>query len=851
MKHLNFYLILLAILSALPVTAQTRSAQLTIAVTASTGESLAGQQLKLEQTDYSLTYQTTETTLNSEGKCSLKVYPGNHRVTIERDGFIKIVEEFNIASDMTLSLQISEDVRDPFALKTSVSHDAFTGKNAVTLSWNKEDPVFFDDFESYGDFEVEFSPWTGIDGDLAAAAPLTGDYKNRGALQYAQIINPLTVEPAWWYDYPVLRPYSGQQYVGFIRTSSGAANDDWLISPAITIGAGNCVSFMAKAADVYKEKFEVGITTTDNPDKDDFIIISPGNYQTVGYEEWERMEYDLSAYEGETVKIAIHYLSSANNGGAFMLMVDDFFVGQKGYFDDGATAASKSLRAASPRANTGVKYEVYKNGTKEAETTAKSYEFTNLDAGTYTFGVKAIYTAAESGTTETTVTISDSNYARVTFNVSANDNTDANGVKLELINTATSEEFKIRAYDGKAVIASLEKGEYLLNVESDNYEDYTATINVTDDMAYSILLTERIVDPYNITATQTDNSENSSLVDVVVSWNQDLGFSDSFEKYDDFAVGSFGGWITLDNDKKTVYPIGLGSTSNIVTFPGASTPSSPAAIAPMVFNPYKTTPAMAPDDVAVIASDGDKSVIFFSPQQNTADKWLIAPAQTIRENYLFRFTAKAYSSMYAEKFEICVLPGDAETADSYTVLDSVTPTSAYWSTYEINLDAYAGQTVRIALHYVSYDAFFAQVDGVYIGPKTVTDANVGEVQSYNITLDGQIRPSTKKTQYTFVGLSQGEHTVTIQAVYASGKSKAVAYTFNAQSGVEDAATDAIKVIGGKGTIRFIGGGGSAKIYDPSGRQAAVVELNGDTSVSLPQGLYVVRTNGATSKVAVR
>ena len=53
-----------------------------------------------------------------------------------------------------------------------------------------------------------------------------GSYPNRGIMQYAQIINPLTVVPTWWYDYPILRPYGGQQYVGFTRTSSGNANDE-------------------------------------------------------------------------------------------------------------------------------------------------------------------------------------------------------------------------------------------------------------------------------------------------------------------------------------------------------------------------------------------------------------------------------------------------------------------------------------------------------------------------------------------------------------------------------------------------------------------------------------------------
>lgn len=138
------------------------------------------------------------------------------------------------------------------------------------------------------------------------------------------MINPLVVEPSWWTDYPVLRPYGGKQYVGFVRTYGGSANDDWLISPAVTVGKNNIVRFMAKAADVYKERFEVGITTVDNPEASDFTVISSGNYETVGYEEWEAKEYSLADYEGETVRIAIHYIGDPSNGGAFMLMVDDF-----------------------------------------------------------------------------------------------------------------------------------------------------------------------------------------------------------------------------------------------------------------------------------------------------------------------------------------------------------------------------------------------------------------------------------------------------------------------------------------------------------------------------------------------
>ena len=234
MRNFKLLLVFVAVFATLQASALSRDCNLTVKVVTATGESLEGQRVMLVQTDYSMTYGASETTLDAAGECRLKVYSGNHRLTVERAGYAAYAEDFPVTGDMTLNVTLTEDVRNPFALKLAERHDPMTGKNDVTLQWNREDPVFFDDFESYTAFDTEFSPWTGIDGDHAAAAPLQGSYPNRGTLQYAQVINPLVVEPSWWTDYPVLRPYGGKQYVGFVRTYGGSANDDWLISPAVT-----------------------------------------------------------------------------------------------------------------------------------------------------------------------------------------------------------------------------------------------------------------------------------------------------------------------------------------------------------------------------------------------------------------------------------------------------------------------------------------------------------------------------------------------------------------------------------------------------------------------------------------
>ncbi len=803
MKTIRLWIVALLALLTLPAAAQKRDIRLTVQVTAIEGDSLQGQQVNLWQTDYDLSYGAV--TLSAEGEATVAVYAGNHRLTVSRAGYETAELRFNVTRDTTVSVTLREQVRQPFSLKTSVAHNVFTGTNSVTLTWNKEDDAFFDDFESYTPFAVKFGEWTGIDGDNMAAAPLVGDYMNRGVLQYAQVISPLHVDPVWWYDYPVLRPYSGGQYVGFTRTGSGVANDDWLISPTVTPGSDNWLEFMAKAADVYAEKFQVYVTTnTGSPAKADFTMVSPGNYETVTVEGWRKFSYDLGDYKGVPIKFAIRYIGEANNGGAFMLMVDDVRVGQ-----DYTLSARKRMARRVVRKSPTNPYEtfaVYLNGERKAVTEELDHTFDGLAAGTYTLGVKALYRSAESAMAETTVTISDKDLASVDFNVTTNNGKTANGMTIEVVDMKTNTTYSAKVREGAAAFPSLPYGNYLVGVTAANYDRYERQIAVGGDTAVSVPLEETIVTPYHITA-DSETKEDGTLR-VRLKWNQVLCFQDSFEDYPDFATGTFGGWKTYDFDRHNTYPIGLGSATNIVTFPGASTPSAPCPVAPLVFNPWNTTPAMMPTDNAVAAPTGNKTVVFFSPQQNGADKWLVSPPIQIYDDYVARFTAKAYAQ-YKEVLSLGVITEDNldgiasgnDMLSVFTQLSTVDGVSyGAWTIYETDLSAYAGQTVRIALHYTSYDAFFTQVDDFFAG---IPDAegslvDVGDVLRYEIYLDGQKVGESEEPEFTLDNLKAGtSHKVGIVAVYASGSSPMGEYTFSTPTGLT-----APTVGGAEATPRF-------------------------------------------------
>ena len=84
------------------------------------------------------------------------------------------------------------------------------------------------------------------------------------------------------------------------------------------------------------------------------------------------------------MKIAIHYIGEANRGGAFMLMIDDFFVGQE------ETATTAKARRSKAIDGVNKYFQVFLDGAKVGETTSTSYIFKNLTAREtpYVLGVK-------------------------------------------------------------------------------------------------------------------------------------------------------------------------------------------------------------------------------------------------------------------------------------------------------------------------------------------------------------------------------------------------------------------------------------------------------------------------------
>jgi hypothetical protein len=794
---------------ALLVNAQT-PVTITVNVSAVTGQSVAGLKVNLSNDVYGIEYQPV--TLTETGTAQFRdVLTGVNTLSI--DGTSLGLENYkndnlNVSTDVTtFSVVLNENTRTPYNLTAELIHDSFTGQNNVALGWNRETDYFFDDFEDYEPFAIKFDPWTGYDGDKEAAAVIQGSYENAGLPQYATIFNCLTIDPPLYYDYPVMRPYSGKQYVGFIRTSSGNANNDWLISPKIKVGVDNVVNFMAKAADVTKERFNV-LVSTGSTDISDFVSLTSGNYQTVDYKYWVPITYSLADYEGQEVYIAIQCVST----GAFMLMVDDFYVGPASNLTSESALVSRRAHRVGQRseANPYEQFNIYVDNNKVGSTDSYNYTIENIAAGTHEIAVEAAYQVTTSAKATISVDVpSADSYHSLSATVKNTLGTPLSA-SVTAVGLTSGEAVSVNTDEkGEARIVSLPNGEYLVNVHVDGYNDHSENVTIDKAVSLDVVLTEDISDPYNVTF---DNDSKT------LTWNQDLGFTDGFEDYTDFSQ-TFGDWTVIDGDQMPTYAIGIGASLTLLT-----TPETRGTVGAMIFNPDKTQPLTASDDALFVAPEGEKYVMFNSAEQSTSDDWMISPLQAIGEGYVARFTAKSYSSAYPGRFELGVM-SDVNDTSTFEELDVIDLTSD-WSRYELSLAAYANTTKAFAFHHTSSDQWISFIDDVYIGPAEITSGESSANATYNIYVDGTLVATVANCEYQFTNLSEGIHTIGVQAVYLTGTSKTVNVTVD---------------VAGITTVTVDDADAATTYYNAQGMKVAANQ----------PGIYIARTGTQVHKVLVK
>lgn len=182
--------------------------------------------------------------------------------------------------------------------------------------------IWSEGFESGTNFSIDAPDgweYTDLDGSATYGASAF-DFENEGYTGVGIVFNPaLTTPPI---NTGAGATYAGEKGLYFFNAVTGPTwNNDWAVMPQITLGTGSSIKFWAKSitAQWGLEKFNIAVSTTNT---------APTSFTNINLsvEEapitWTEYEYDLSAYDGQTIYIALHFVSQD----AFYLQTDQFEV---------------------------------------------------------------------------------------------------------------------------------------------------------------------------------------------------------------------------------------------------------------------------------------------------------------------------------------------------------------------------------------------------------------------------------------------------------------------------------------------------------------------------------------------
>ena len=239
--------------------------------------------------------------------------------------------DFSQVGDYNLTVSASLD-EDENQINNTIS-EMITNVGGGDCPDNYDSPIVWrENFECYDPFIFQdLGDWIIYDIDgLSTYGSNAMDFPNEtysgSGFIYNQAIatvsdqNTNPQEPSWW------NTYEGNQGLYFISAvPSGAVtqNNDWMLSPEFSLVniESPSLRFMAKTLkdNWGLERFKIAVGNSTN--YNDFTIISDGAYLEAPTD-WTLYEFDLSAFEGQNIRIGINYVSDDK----FVLQMDEFVV---------------------------------------------------------------------------------------------------------------------------------------------------------------------------------------------------------------------------------------------------------------------------------------------------------------------------------------------------------------------------------------------------------------------------------------------------------------------------------------------------------------------------------------------
>lgn len=235
------------------------------------------------------------------------------------------------SSEFTFEADLSKPGEYVLEAVGSVEGDENPDNNSVSktvVSVEPADPYVMD-FEQCEDFATSgFNPaWrtVDVDGDyIYGFQDVSFPAPSSGKAAYI-VFNPALTTPSLE-DQAAIAPHGGERFAASFASSgdpSGLAqNNDWLISPKLTLPATDAkMSFFVKSytGNYGLEKYNVLVSETDD-NLESFKMI--GSTREAPEEAWTEVSVDLSEYAGKDVYLAIQCVSED----AFVFMLDDITV---------------------------------------------------------------------------------------------------------------------------------------------------------------------------------------------------------------------------------------------------------------------------------------------------------------------------------------------------------------------------------------------------------------------------------------------------------------------------------------------------------------------------------------------
>ena len=341
-----------------------------------------------------------------------------------------------------------------------------------------------------------------------------------------------------------------------------------------------------------------------------------------------------------------------------------------------------------------------------------------LSSGSYKFAVKANYTNDNMSPAAFSNVLLKDMYGTVDGTVST-DGSPISGATVALDgNSATTDA------SGYFLFTDVLAGEYTISASANGYVSSTQTITVVGTQLTTV-------------------DFNLAVSNILIS--------DSFETYTDFALEA-APWTMIDGDLNPTW--GISNT----TFENAGSP-----MAYIVFNPLMTTPALSEN---YYAHTGAKFMACFAAYADPVmanNDWLMTQTFTLGDSGSFSFWGKSISSQDPlDRFNVLVSDGSTNPNDFTSISGATyTQTTTDWTQYSYSLEAYANQTIRVAIQCVSENAFIFMVDDVTIDAPGGTDNDNNDIAVVSQLKGNYPNPFNPETTIAFSTKENGPVSIDI------------------------------------------------------------------------------------------